>query len=243
MPQFLSSALVVGGVAFGLTLFGARLYACGGDDDTSPLAAEDASTQGRRDSGSLVEPTEAGAPLDGGVGDTPSCDKYCSLVMANCTGANEQYASMDECLAFCGHLPLTQPSRSADEKEAASVACRQYWADSPARTSPDKVCLAAGPFGGNVCGDRCTAFCEVVLDTCTPSNGGTPAYSTLPECASDCANFSYRDAGVDGGGEGPSNPGSNDTLNCRLFQLRAAVLTPSKCSTLHPDGGACEGKK
>jgi hypothetical protein len=229
---FTLTGVITLGVGFGLR-------ACGDDDDVSPTAAMSDATAPRSDSSKLVDPSEAGNFLDSGYGAAANCSKYCSLVMKNCTGPNAQYATFEECEAFCSHLPLNQPSREADEKEAASVACRQYWADSPSITNPAQFCLAAGPYGGNACGDRCTAFCDVLLDTCTP-DGGTPAYASGPDCAYACANFTYRDAGTDGGGEGPGNPGTADSLNCRLYQLRQVVKNPQKCMTLHPDGGLCE---
>lgn len=217
---------------------GFGLRACGDDEPGILTTGADASPT-TRDAMNIVDPSEAGNFLDAGYGSMGSCTKYCALVMTNCTGPNAQYASYEECEAFCSHLPLNQPSREVDEKEAASVACRQYWADSPSKTEPAKFCLAAGPYGGNACGDRCTAFCDVLLHTCSP-DGGTPAYATGPDCANACANFTYRDAGVDGGGEGPNNPGTSDSLNCRLYQLRQVVKNPQKCGLLHPDGGICE---
>ncbi|MBX3262526.1 MAG: hypothetical protein KF782_22790 [Labilithrix sp.] len=191
----------------------------------------------RRDA-APVDPTEAGPPLDAALGPPPSCARYCDLVMENCTGAEAQYASAEECLAFCAHLPLVQPTRGVDEKEAASVACRQYWADAPARTSPNAYCLAAGPFGGNVCGDRCTAFCAVTLSACSPDAGAT-AYASQPDCATACAGFSYRGAGVDGGGEGPAAPDDGDTLNCRLYWLRQATGDPEACAALKVQSDRC----
>ena len=83
------------------------------------------------------------------------------------------------------------------------------------------------------------AFCDVVLAACSP-DGGVPAYPTQPECASACAGFSYRDAGADGGGEDPYGPSHGDSLNCRLYHLRAATRSPEKCVLLRPDSGACE---
>lgn len=231
-----SFALAAVSVAAAFGLIVGVATGCGTDLEAAGLA-QDGSALPRRDSG-LVDPSEAGAPVDSGPIIAPSCRKYCDLVMSNCTGDDAQYASMDECIAFCARLPPVQTSRDAEEKRAASVACRQYWADSPARTNPTSYCLAAGPFGGNVCGDRCTAFCSVVLTACAPDSG--LAYTSQPECASDCANFSYRDAGTDGGGEGPAGPKTGDTLNCRLYHLRRAVKDAQTCGLLHPDGGMCE---
>jgi hypothetical protein len=77
------------------------------------------------------------------------------------------------------------------------------------------------------------------MSACTP-DGGVGVYATQPECASACATFSYRDAGADGGGEGPSGPKAGNTLNCRLYHLREATGNAQKCLLLHPDGGVCE---
>lgn len=226
--------------------FGALgVAACGSNDLSTPPAITDAGNTGHRDS-ALVEPPDGGEELDAGVlAPAPSCEKYCDLVMSNCTGANAQYASTSECLAFCGDLPLDVPSRDGTSRDAPSVACRQYWADSPSKTSPDAYCLAAGPFGGNSCGDRCTAFCEVVLAACSPDAGINGAavdapYPDQPSCATACAGFMYRDAGTDGGGEGPDAAASGDSLNCRLEVLRQAVVNPEKCAELRGDSNSCK---
>jgi hypothetical protein len=192
----------------------------------------------RRDA-APVDATEAGAPLDDAGTRLPSCTTYCDLVMTHCTGGAAQYASKAECLAFCAHLPLTEPSRDIEEKNAASVACRQYWADGPARTSPETYCLAAGPFGGNTCGDRCSAFCSVVLSACSP-DGGVAAYESEPACKTACVDYPFREAGSDGGGEGPSGPSEGDTLNCRLFWLRSATTEPSSCTQLGAQSASCK---
>lgn len=196
----------------------------------------------RRD-GAPVGPVFAPPAGDGGPrGVGPSCDRYCELVTENCKDEYAQYASQDECLAFCNHLPLSTPMPPTEDKAGASVACRQYWADSPARTSPKDYCLRAGPFGGNVCGDRCTTFCSVVLAACAPGSS-VSVYATQPECATACAAFAYVDAGAEGGGEGPDGPKSGNSLNCRLFHLREAAGKPAACATLAFDGGACTGEE
>jgi hypothetical protein len=244
MPRLFSSrplrsrALIVP-LVLGAFALAAAIAACSSSSDDSAGVSADAGPTGRRDSTPVDPPHEGGGqPVDDGGLAPPSCEKYCTLVMAHCTGDDAQYASGEECHAFCRHLPPTEPSRAGIEKEAPTVSCRQYWADSPAKTDPKAYCLAAGPFGGNACGDRCTAFCGVLLSACTP-DGGVPAYASQAECASDCAAFSYRDAGLDGGGEAPDGPTSGDTLNCRLYRLRAATRDPEACVALRPDGGAC----
>lgn len=223
-------------IAFGVVLEQGTL-GCG-DAALAPDFDVGDGAQVRRD-GALVDPLEAGSPaLDGNVGVTASCARYCDLVMSNCKDEHAQYASNEECLAFCSHLPLTSPMPQAEDKQGASVACRQYWADSPARTSPKDYCLAAGPFGAGVCGDRCTAYCSVVLSACPP-DGGAPVYATQPECATACAAFAYVDAGADGGGEDPGGPDDGKSLNCRLYHLRSAAQQPAACALL-ADAGPCD---
>lgn len=219
----------------GLGLVSSGIAACSAREEQAPSLV-DASV--RRDS-APVEEAEGGMPPPPQYPPRPTCEKYCDLVMSNCTGESAQYGSLEDCLAFCAHVPLAQPTHDDDEREAASVACRQYWADSPARTDPKAYCLAAGPFGGNTCGDRCTAFCDVALSACDPDGGVGAPYADLPECASACATFSYRDAGVDGGGEGPDGPATGDTLNCRLFWLRTATRDAQACSALRPTSKPC----
>jgi len=233
MSRFFAFAVYFGGVS---TLGVLTIVACGSADLDAAPAQTDAGTNLRRDS-ALVDPAEAGPPLDAGPTSEASCEKYCDLVTENCKGPNAQYASQTECLSFCGHVPLRAETRG-EEKAAASIACRQYWADSPSQTSPDDYCLAAGPFGGNTCGDRCTAFCDAVLSTCSPDGANAP-YADQPQCATACAAFSYRDAGTDGGGEGPTGPAAGDSLNCRLHQLRAAVTQPAKCAELRAESATC----
>lgn len=204
----------------------------------SSTAASDRTTSeegGVRRDGGLVQEPEAGA-YDAGPpsGPEPSCTAYCDLVMESCKDAEAQYASRTECLELCGRLP----SGDAGEKDTNTIACRQYYAGSPARTDAPSYCLAAGPFGGGVCGDRCTAFCALVLSACSASAPGAP-YGSYPDCRTACAGYPYKDGGVDGGGEPPLGPETGDTLNCRLFHARGAVVDGTGCVDVGPDSGAC----
>lgn len=190
----------------------------------------------RRDA-APVDPTEGGPPMDDAGGPTPNCQKYCYFVMTNCKGSEAQYDSASDCLKFCERLPPGEALGEDSAKDTATLACRQYWADAPSKTDPKKYCLAAGPFGGNTCGDRCTAFCDVLLATCA-GDGGAP-YASRDECRTSCTFFSYRDAGDDGGGETPSGPTTGDSFNCRLYWLRAATIDPTHCDALAPNSSAC----
>jgi hypothetical protein len=205
---------------------------CGSSSASADLAVEDGSI---RKDGGLVEPAEGGTyDASGPPGPAPECAAYCSLVMDSCSGAHAQYASAQECLAFCSRLPAGKAGAS----DGNSIACRQFYAGSPARLDALAYCLAAGPFGGGVCGDRCQSFCELTLSTCSPDAGEAP-YGSYPDCQSTCTGFVYRDGGTDGGGEPPTGPGAGNTLNCRLFYTRAAVTSGAACANLGLDSGAC----
>ncbi len=198
----------------------------------SSFVAEDS---GPRKDGGLVGPADGGS-YDSGtpLGPEPSCSVYCDLVMDSCADASAQYTSRGECLEFCTRLP----AGDAGDIESNTVACRQYYAGSPARTNAGGYCLAAGPFGGGVCGDRCTAFCGLTVGVCTPEAGAAP-YESYADCQTACAGYTYKDGGDDAGGEPPSGPESGDTLNCRLFRLRGAVHDGEGCADLGTDSGAC----
>jgi hypothetical protein len=186
--------------------------------------------------GGIVQPPDGGADDAAAPGEAPSCKKYCSLVMASCTGSQAQYASTDDCLAFCGAFP----AGDAGDESQASLACRQYFASTPAETNPEKYCTAAGPYGGGVCGDRCAAFCQVAVSECSSGDGGSVPFPSYPDCETACTNYPYVDAGPDGGGDGMNGPATGNTLNCRLYQLRQIVSHNQGCSAIDPSGGPCE---
>jgi hypothetical protein len=196
-----------------------------------PFEPEDAA----RREGGPVEPPDAGV-YDAGppVGPEPSCAKYCELVTKSCDGVHAQYASKTECLELCARLP----PGDAGDKGSNTVACRQYYAGSPSKTDALTYCVAAGPFGGSVCGDRCPVFCGLAVGACSPDAAAAP-YPSYPDCQTSCLEYPYKDAGADGGGEPPDGPRTGDTLNCRLFHTRSAVKDGSGCVNVGPDSGAC----
>ena len=212
------------------------LFACGSSSSSVTPDSPDAAV--RRD-GSPVDPPDAAAADAGPPPQpVPTCTKYCELVQKSCTGDQAQYASDEECLAFCARFPEGKPG----EEDTSTLACRAFYAGSPAKTDPGKYCNAAGPWGGGICGDRCNAFCQLAVAACDPDAGtmGAPApYPSYGDCATECSAYPFRDAGVDGGGEGPTGPAGGDTLNCRLYQLRKVLVLGSSCSLVAADSGAC----
>jgi hypothetical protein len=234
MRRFLATS-VLAAMSAGLLL----ASACGDSALSSPGETPDAAIHRE---GGLVEPPGADAGVDGAApppGTVPSCEAYCTTVMDNCKGAEQQYLSQTECKAFCDALPAGQP----DDKSGPTLACRAYFAGSPAKTDPMTYCPKAGPFGGGECGDRCTAFCTVALEYCSADAGTTaPApYTTNPECQSACVAWTYKDAGADAyWNEALYGPEQGNSLNCRLYHLRSVVRGGLGCGDLGPDGGACK---
>jgi hypothetical protein len=216
---------------FAFTVGGLVASAC---SDTSASALSDSDAGSLQKDGSPVLPSEAGA-YDAATpqGPLPSCATYCNLVMGSCTGDFAQYASAAECNELCAKLP----TGDAGDDESNTVACRQYYAGTPAKTSPESYCVAAGPFGGMKCGERCPIFCELALGSCSPEAGVAP-FDSYSDCQQACSGFNYKDGGT-GGGDHPDGPATGDTLNCRLFHLRAAVHDGSGCVDLGVDSGAC----
>jgi hypothetical protein len=224
--RFLASVLLAASAIVGVVL----AAACGSSDSSAgPDLTQDGGT---RDVPVFpVPPSDAAADHVAPPPPPPetTCTKYCDAVMKACEDASAQYADSNECVTFCSHLDLGD----AGDTKSPSVACRAYYAASPAAIDPDKYCLAAGPFGGGVCGDRCTAYCEVALAVCAPDGGNAP-FASFPECRDACAQFVFAD-----GGEGPAMPAPGDTLNCREFQLRNVIHTGAGCADLGIDSGAC----
>jgi hypothetical protein len=231
-----SSFRVVFALAVVSALGAAGLAACSSTTtETAPALPSDGGT--RRDA-DPVDPLDGGdaAADSGAVLTPPSCMKYCESVQENCKGEHAQYATLYDCMTFCAHLP---PGDPLDKEKEASLACRQYYAGTPAKAQPEAYCVAAGPYGGGICGDRCTGFCQITLSTCAPDAGYAP-YASLPDCKTACAEYTFKDAGVDGGGEGLDGPSSGDTLNCRLHLLREIVLDGGPpCEALGADAGPC----
>lgn len=219
---------------------GAAIFACSTtmDPSTSSGGTPDGGLSRDADPVDIFDGTSP--PSDGGGAPPPplTCEKYCALLQNHCKGEHAQYASEADCLAFCEHIPAGDPS---EPKATAGMYCRQWYAGNPSLTDPETYCAAAGPFGGGICGDRCTAFCQVALSACAPGtpDAGPAPYASLPKCKTACLEYTFREAGVDGGGEGLDGPKSGDTLNCRLYQLRKAVTEAGACEDLGPDAGNC----
>lgn len=148
--------------------------------------------------------TDVRPPLDASP-ITLDCASYCDAIATACTSANQQYGSVEACVATCSYLA---PGALTDIN-ANTLGCRIYHTEL-ARSSSAANCVYAGPSGGGVCGQPCETFCALVLAVC-------PGVYTPAECPMLCAQMSMTP---------PFSTGvqSGDSVSCRLFYTTAASL-------------------
>jgi len=190
------------------------LVACGGDDKKTT------------DGGSAPK---ADASLDAAAAVVPDVTKYCTDIIAHCTGENAQYptaTAMDQCLGTAA----TWPVGHTGDATGNTLGCREYHAGALAVSDPATHCIHAGPGGDQMknagtCGDPCTSFCTLQIGTCgsidTPVTGITPQYQNIAACMTACANFDKDHLYVLN--KTPATPSGN-SLACRLYHATNAAL-------------------
>jgi len=207
----------------------AFLYAC--SSDTAATVDPVTSDAAARD-GAAVEGAPPPPPRPSDAGPAGDCARYCSLVSTSCTDSFAQYADTEQCMAVCESLP----AGVAGDLQGNTVACRQSYAGNVAKTDPATYCVAAGPFGGGVCGERCDAFCRLASAICPAA-----PWESVPACVTECTNLRFADTGSDAG-EGLNGPMSGDTLNCRTRRLLEALAVPEQCNEIGKGGACTDGK-
>ena len=163
-----------------------------------------------------------GAGAAGDLGAAPSeaeeaslCERYCDQVATACTGENEQYASLDACLAVCSRIDPGSPG----DITGNTIECRLARAQLAQRTGePGDYCYSAGPGGAGVCGTDCEGFCAVMAQTC-PQMGSfgecVPQCNMVPNLSGPPDNITYNTTVQEG-----------NSVQCRLFHVTAATLDP-----------------
>jgi hypothetical protein len=192
--------------------------------DAGAVGGAAGTSVGVADAGAAGTSATAGASGAGGSshGDpfSAACQEYCGTIMANCTGARQQYADLTNCAKVCSYMPTGTPTDNGVD----SVGCRTNAAkDAVTDTSR---CWGAGPLSFGICGNDCNTFCLVATSYCTADGGfqGTPPYKNFDDCLSTCGQFSrvidpvapgaYRAAYSPG-----PTPDTTDTLECRAYHL------------------------
>jgi hypothetical protein len=127
--------------------------------------------------------TDSGSAGDTGMTGALSCATYCTSLMATCTGANQQFTGMDQCLNSCKAYPVG----TAADQSGNTLGCRTYHAAN-AKGDPATHCPHAGPGGAGSCGEDCDGFCQIAMMYCTAANMAA-VYSSLEQCKATCATF------------------------------------------------------
>jgi len=144
-----------------------------------------------------------------------SCSTYCTTLMGACTGANQQFTDMAQCVASCGAYPVG----TAADMSGNTLGCRTYHAGA-AKTGADVHCVHAGPGGAGMCGTNIEGLCQIVQKACTGADGPTKnPFASAADCASKLA------AVVDTTKYNVMQTGG-DTLACRLYHATVASVTP-----------------
>lgn len=213
---------------------------CSSSDSTDGTPTSDAGSSPdasgtANDSGPLADAgssTDTGSAIDTGTPATPTCAAYCTSIMQNCTGANQQYLDNATCLRACAVMPLGTGS----DDSGNTVGCRITHAGFAAAT-PTPHCWHAGPYGYGACGDTCTNFCAIAMSYCSADAGVTPPYDSNADCMTACAGYTAIDTaatvGVDGGFNA-NGPGDGDTLDCRAYHLDNALQSDDNQMTHCP---------
>lgn len=123
--------------------------------------------------------TDTSSSNDTGV--ALSCEAYCTTIMANCTGDNQQYGGKAQCLASCKAFPVG----AASDTSTNTLGCRTYHAG--AASGDAKLhCPHAGPSGQNACGSPCEGYCQLAMMYCTEANKAK-VYDSNTDCMTTCA--------------------------------------------------------
>lgn len=181
------------------------LAACGGgggdDGGNGGGDGPDASVPGAPDAGA-----PPGTPGDGVSG--AECESYCGAIMSNCTGANAQYGSMEECMELCGSAGWSAGAAGAADDNTLS--CRFTHASELAASDPEQHCASAGPTGGGVCGSLCESYCAYSAKYC----GETHSFEDTRQCVLACDKLVPQDG----------DPTADDnSVQCRLRSVLEAA--------------------
>lgn len=80
------------------------------------------------------------------IADAPTCDLYCTRVLANCTGELNTFVDMADCMDQCGDW---YPGTEGDV-DGHTVGCHSYHANA-ALGDAETHCPHAAPGGGGIC--------------------------------------------------------------------------------------------
>jgi hypothetical protein len=160
---------------------------------------------------------------------TPSCDEYCRVNMAACTGDNAVYGNLTECMAVCAAL---DPGTTADVAEDTR-GCRIFHSYNSLNIGVSH-CAHTGIGGDGHCGSgNCPPYCKLLAAQC-PKEFGTFKDAAACEAACEAVPGAGKDGSLDTAKTG------GDTVQCRLHHLSLAFVdkTGTECANAL-NGTAC----
>ena len=191
-------------------------------EDTGPK-----DTQGDTESDASTDTVNTDVP----AGVVPTCGQYCELYMSTCSEQSE-FFDLGHCMSYCTTFGAIPPG-SADDVQGNSLGCRIHALD--AGNTPDfagsleKVCIVAGPSGGNECGTWCENYCHLAIKNCSGEEG---YFESFNECKAACSQFPS---------DGEVGQKTGDTVQCRIYHLGSAGDPQSGGAELHCPHGSVEG--
>ncbi len=143
------------------------------------------------------------------------CQRFCRTVIEACGTAPEPgtlavYDSQFVCERQCEAFDIGAPGDSSGNSAHCRLTHAELARDFPGERRSE--CPAAGPGGDGVCGDNCEGYCSVMLAECSD-------YDSRETCLASC-----RDVPDLGGFDISIVEG--DSLQCRLYHLNAAAVSP-----------------
>jgi hypothetical protein len=224
------------------------LAACGGGGNASTSLTGTGGTNSTGSAGNVDQTGTGGSSTGGTTGASGStgtggvsatgtagqtgagvavCSNYCMAIMANCTGTNQQYSDMANCMKICSYMPAGTPT----DRTVDSVGCRTNSAND-AKTDPSK-CWFAGPLSDGACGNDCNTFCNVATQYC----GASVGYQSFDDCNSICSQYQrVIPPATDGQYSAMYTPGTmpetQDTLECRAYYLFIEALASTTAQTM-----------
>jgi hypothetical protein len=167
----------------------------------------------------------------GAEDEPPTCQQYCDIELAACTGKNAQYESPEQCLAVCAALtPGVNPDTAVN-----TMACRRYHSFNSI-TGPDMHCSHSGPTGDGHCGNtskpsegfttNCESYCQLVETACPDEfkselGNAEGCMAACVDLAGAAADTHYSSTGAD----------KREGLDCRVVNTARAFLDRSACAS------------
>ena len=172
-----------------------------------------------------TDASSAGAGGDSTNQPQSTCDHYCDVVLANCTGKYEQYRNRMQCLEVCKRLPEGAPN----DRLVNTVECRIAQAELAESEAPH-YCKSAGPLGEGRCGSNCEGYCSLMDATCTKAttdgNIELSYFSDTAACLENCGAMTADPLGpTQYSSSSTIEPNSliGNNLYCRTYHVAAGI--------------------